>query len=254
MNFNLLSIVFSVCLLVSPAVSAQELLPWKEDIKVDADFDDWKEDSLSFFYEEQGLKYTISNDDNYLYIFIKVPHQGQQLKAIYNGFNITVGESLKEGLGSSVIFPLPDKAALQAVNEETNFEKATDRRQFGLETVRAIYVRGFDGIVDGMISIRNTYGVKPAIRIDSSDVLNYELAIPLNKLKIDIDSPFAINLRINEIITTRYTDPGFRRYRYGYPYYGQSPYGLTRPRSGISRKEVSGVWHTIKLASHPKAL
>lgn len=250
MNFNLLSIVFSVCLLISPTVFAQELLPWKKDIKIDADFVDWKEDSLRYFYDEQGLKYAISNDDSYLYIFIKVAHQGQQLKAIYNGFNITISESPKEESGSSVIFPLPDKAALQAVNEETNFEKAANRRQFGLETIRAIYVRGFDGIVDGMISIRNTYGVKPAIRIDSSDVLNYELAIPLNKLKIDTNTSFAINLRINEIITTRYTDPGFRRYRYGYPYYGRSPYGLTRPRSGISRKEVPGAWHTVKLASH----
>lgn len=251
MNLIPLSIVFSLCLLISSAVSAQEPLSWKEDLKIDADFVDWKEDSLRFFYEEQGLKYVISNDDSYLYIFIKVPHQGQQLKAIYNGFNITVSEDPKGKLGSSVIFPLPDKAALQAVNDETSLEKAVDRRQVGLETVRAIYVQGFEEIVDGMISIRNNYGITPAIRIDSSDVLNYELAIPLDELKIQKDTPFAVNLRINEIITTRYTDPGFRRYRYGYPYYGRNPYGRTRSRSGISRKEVPGAWHTVRLAIRP---
>jgi len=251
MNFVSFFIVFSVFtfLLFSPALYGQERLIWKEDLKIDASFSDWQEDSLNYFYEEQGLKYAISNDNTYLYVFIQVPHQGQQLKAIYNGFNVTVNPDAKEKPGQSVIFPLPDKAALRAVNEENSMEKAVNRHEFGLQTVRAIFVRGFEGIVDGMISIKNNYGIIPAITIDSTDVLNYELAIRLDKLGIDKKAPFAINVRINEVITSRYTDPGFRRYRYGYPYYGMDPYGRSAPRSGISRKEVPGAWHTVTLAT-----
>lgn len=252
MKFVSFFATFTFCLLVSAMALAQEAvpLPWKKDITIDADFADWKEDSLSYFYEDQGLKYSISNDDNYLYVFVRVPHHGQQLKAIYNGFNITVNRNAKEKPGPSVIFPLPDRAALRAVNEESDPEKVINQRQFGLETVRAIYVRDFENIVDGMIAIKNTYGIHTSTRIDSADVLNYEMAIRLDQLNLKPDDAFAINLRINEIITTRYTDPGYRRYRYGYPYYyGRDPYGRSMPRSGISRKEVPGSWHVVTLAN-----
>lgn len=252
MNFTTFFIIFSFVLLAVPKASAQDQLIWKADMDIDASFSDWRKDSLDYFYEEQGLKYAISNDDTYLYVFIQVPHQGQQLKAIYNGFNITVNQDAKEKDGSSVIFPLPDKAALRAVNEESNMEKAINRRQFGIESVRAIFVHGFSGVVDGMISINNNYGIEPAIKIDSSDILNYELAISLDQLGLEPGAPFAINLRINEVITTRYTDPGYRRYRYGYPYYGMGRYSRSRPRSGISRKEVPGAWHTFTLATQQK--
>lgn len=249
MNLARFLIVFPFFVITSFSLYAQEQLTKKDDLDIDADFTDWRDDSLQYHYEEQGLKYSISNDNNFLYVFIQVPDKGQQLKAIYNGFNITVNLDAKEKAGPSVIFPLPDLAALRAVNEESNEEKALDRRKYGLNTIRAIYVRGFEDVVDGMISIKNHYGIQTAIRIDSADVLNYEMAVSLDKLKIEADTPFAINLRINEIITTRFTDPGIRRYRYGYPYYGMDPYGRSRPRSGISRKEVPGSWHIVTLAN-----
>lgn len=245
--------IFISGLLSGSVLYGQEEMPlsWKKDLLIDADFSDWQEDSLSYSYEEQGLSYSIANDDKYLYVFIQVPHPGQQLKAIYNGFNITLNPDAKEKPGPSVIFPLPDRAALRAVNEESDPDKVVDRRQFGLETVRAIYVRDFNNIVDGMISTKNNYGIQTSVRIDSADVLNYEMAIRLDQLELKSHAPFAINLRINEIITTRYTDPGYRRYRYGYPYYyGRDPYGRSMPRSGISRKEVPGSWHIVTLANN----
>lgn len=247
---NLTILLLLICLFTDSTLKAQERLAWKEKLQIDADFSDWQEDSLQYFYEDQGLKYSIANDNEYLYVYIQVPHQMQQLKAIYNGFNITINTEAKEKPGPSVIFPLPDKAALRAVNEESSTEKAVNRREFGLKTVRAIFVRNFDGIVDGMISINNNYGIRPAAKIDSADILNYELAIRLDEIGIDKSKPFAVNLRINEIITTRYTDPGFRRYRYGYPYYGMDPYGRSTSRSGITRKEVPGVWHIVTLANN----
>jgi len=254
MKFKLLSIFL---VFVSFSVSAQEeslKSKWISPIKIDGELTDWK-DTLSYYYDKQDMKYSVANDGEYLYISIQIPNRIQQLKAINSGFSISVNTDLKEKDGPTVVFPIPDVAAVRAMNSNEDYEKKADRRQAGLDMVRAIYVHNFEGIVDGRISLQNHYGIKTAIKIDSADVLNYEAAISLKQLKIDKNKPFALNLRINEIILSRYTDPGSMMGSYGYPYYGRDryyrdPYGR-RPagRSGTVAKAVPGVWHIIELSS-----
>src|SRR5690606_34021879 len=96
---NLTILLLLICLFTDSTLKAQERLAWKEKLQIDADFSDWQEDSLQYFYEDQGLKYSIANDNEYLYVYIQVPHQMQQLKAIYNGFNITINTEAKEKPG-----------------------------------------------------------------------------------------------------------------------------------------------------------
>jgi len=226
---------------------------WIDPIHIDGDIKDW-EDTLAYYYQEQDMKYSVANDADYLYVSIQIPKKSQQLKAIYNGFSITINTDQKEKDGPTVVFPIPDIAALRSMNSKEDYEKQEDRRQAGLNMIRAIVVHGFKNIVDGKISLENSYGIKTAIKIDSADVLTYEAAISLKQLNINKGVPFALNLRINEIIMSRFTDSGNMMGSYGYPYYGRSPYGrdpygrYSRPRSGITSKTVPGVWHLVELA------
>lgn len=225
---------------------------WIDSLQIDADFKDWK-DTLQYYFKDQDIKYSVANDANYLYISIQIPNQAQQLKAIYSGFSITVNPDGKEKEGPTVVFPLPDVAALRAMNAKEDYEKTKDLRKAGLNMIRAIFVHGFKNIVEGKISLENSYGIKTAIKIDSANLLNYELAVSLNQLQVKQDTPFALNIRINEIKTSQYTDPG--RFRgYGYPYYGRDPYGrnpyASRSRSGTLTKVAPGVWHIVKLAKN----
>jgi len=252
MKIKFLFILFLGCL-TFPALAQQETPKsvWIDSIYIDGDFKDWK-DTLHYSFEGQGMNYAIANDNDYLYISIQVPNQAQQLKAIYSGFSITVNLDAKEKPGPTVVFPIPDISALRAMNSKEDYEKTKDRRQTGLNMIRAIYVNGFKTIVDGKISMENNYGIKTAIKIDSTDALNYEAAIRLNQLNINKDEPFALNLRINEVTTSRFTDMGNMRGSYGYPYYGRDPYDPygrgSSPRSGTVSKSAPGVWQILKLA------
>lgn len=255
MNIKLRLFCFFLSASVSLNSFAQEeplKSKWINSLKIDGDIKDWG-DTLKYYLKDQGFKYSIANDAEYLYVSIQVPNTVQQLKAIYSGFSITVNKGKKDKEGATVIFPIPDIAALRSMNAKEDYEKTKNRREAGLNMVRSIYVLGFKDIVNGQISLENSYGIKTAIKLDSADVLTYEAAIRLSQLQIDQDVPFALNLRINEIITSRYTDPGSMMGSYGNPYYGRSPYGRdpygrSRPRSGITTKVMPGVWNLIELA------
>src|SRR5690606_25275384 len=155
---------------------------WIDSLEIDADLKDWK-DTLNYYFEGQEMKYSIANVANDLYISIHIPNQAQQLKAIYSGFSVTANPEGKEREGSTVVFPLPDLAALRAMNAKEDYEKTKNRREAGLNMIRAIFVHGFKDIVDGKISLENSYGIKTAIKLDSTSMLNYELAISLKQLK-----------------------------------------------------------------------
>src|SRR5690606_4980748 len=115
---------------------------WIDSIRIDADFKDWK-DTLHYYFKDQDIKYSIANDAKYLYISVQIPNHTQQLKTIYSGFSITVNPDGKEKEGPTVVFPLPDNAALRAMNAKEEYEKIKDRRKAGLNMVRSIVVYGF---------------------------------------------------------------------------------------------------------------
>src|SRR5690606_19911667 len=136
------------------------------------------------------------------------------------------------------IFPLPDVAALRAMNSKEEYEKAENSRETGLNLTRAISIIGFPSIIDGRISLENNYGIKTFAKKDSTDdTLIYEADISIKQLNINKDTPFALNLRINDISHTRFVTRN--RDMYG-RYIGE--------RSGITTKIEPGVWNILKLA------
>lgn len=215
---------------------------------IDAQLEEWG-DSLQYHFEAQGMRYSLANDDENLYIAIQVRNPADQLKAIYSGFTIMVNTEGKQRPGPSVIFPVPDRAALRSMDAKEEVRQTKDMRQAGLNMVRAIFVEGFDKIVDGPISMENLYGIRTAAKIDSAGMLNYEASIALKQLNLDKNNPFALNLRINETVSRRITEPGYNR-AYGYPY-GRSRYGYGNygTRSRVVSKEAEGIWHHVELAA-----
>ena len=224
---------------ISLSIFAQEVpkTVWAESIKIDGDLTDWK-DKTYYTFKDQDFSYSISNDADYLYISIRVLNKAQQLKAIYNGISVTTNSEAKEKAGPTVIFPLPDVAALRAMNSTEEYDKPDDNREAGLKLTRAISVHGFPTIIDGRISLENNYGIKASARIDSlNDALNYEAAISLNQLKINENELFALNLRINDRTSIRFINRST-------DLYGQNR-GI---RSGVSTRVEPGVWNILQLA------
>lgn len=228
---------------------------WNTNIDIDGNHNEWG-DSLDYYYEKQDLHYSFANDDEFLYVAIKVKDKTQQIQATFNGFSVTINPENKKKEAIKVTFPVPDRAAIRALNSQ-EFDKPTDVRKAALSAVRALYVDGFADILSGTISLDNNYGIKAKAQIDSTDHLIYECAIQLKQLNLlPKQQTIAVNVKINGLIKTQYTAYDNNRYNrnpYGYGYGGYNPYGR-QGRTVIGSKEEPGVWQDVKLAQRPNPL
>lgn len=221
---------------------------WNNDVKIDGELSEWN-DSLTYYFDDQDLHYSISNDDQYLYVAIRVKNKDKQSQAVFNGFALTINRDGKKKDGPSFSYPIPDRSALRALSNQ-EFNAPTDLRKVALSTIRAFHVRNFPNILDGAISLENNYGIRAAVLIDTMDRLCYESAIQLDQLNLDTNQGgFAINIKINGLIKTQYTTGGARRNHRGSPYGYGNYYGYDdRPRTIISNREEPGTWRFITLA------
>lgn len=249
------STFFLILLFAFSSTRAQKMQPleskWANKIDVNGDLTEWG-DSLSYYFRDQDLHYSLANDDTYLYIAIRVKNKEKQIQAILNGFKVSFGHNSKKKEAPSLTFPLPDRAALRALSNQ-EFNKPEDLRKGAISTIRAYYVRGFPGILDGPVSLDNNYGIKAAVLIDSADYLCYESAIRLDQLNLpNQENGFPINLKINGLIRTQYTVASPRRSQRGSPYGYYDPYDYgQQPRSVVQNREEQGVWQYLHLATKP---
>lgn len=237
MNIRFIYILFLGFISLNTFAQEAPKAAWADSIHIDGDLTDWGNKTY-YTFKGQDFSYSIANDADYLYIAIRIPNKAQQLKAIYNGISVTTNSEAKEKAGPTVTFPMPDVAALRAMNSKEEYEKAENNREAGLNLTRALSISGFPTIIDGRISLENNYGIKASAKIDpTDDALNYEAAISLKQLNINKDAAFALNLRINDRSTVRFTNrsPDL---------YGQ----YTGARSGVATKVEPGVWNILKLA------
>jgi hypothetical protein len=248
----MIRISFLLCFFFTLSAQAQKTQTvesnWLNKVEIDGDLSEWG-DSLTYYFSNQDLHYSFANDDTYLYVAIRVKNKDKQIQAVFNGFKISLNISGKKKEGPSLTFPLPDRAALRALSNQ-EFNKPEDARVGAINTIRAYYAQNFPTILDGPISLDNNYGIKAAVLIDSADNLCYESAIRLDQLGLPIhQTGFAINIKINGLIRTQYTNSNTMRNQRGYPY-GYGGYDQ-RPRTIIQSREEPGIWQYLNLVTNP---
>lgn len=194
---NILKIKTGVaCLLSFIALGAfAQKLPNKQqgsmrppaNVKTDGKANEW---TYSAFNRATDVFYTIANDNNNLYLTLKVENVGIIRKIISGGITFSVNSSGKKSDENTVaitypIFNLKTKPYINFGNKPTgsgpdSFVLANNRR-FSAQSkfVRTAGVKG----VDTLISVYNTDGVKVASSFDKD--MNYicELAISLNHVR-----------------------------------------------------------------------
>jgi len=222
---------------------SQETSQWVDAVQIDGVLNEWG-DSLTYYFEDQDLYYSVANNEDFLFVTIRVKDRQKQIQACLNGFDIMVNKTGKRKEGPALTFPLPNRAALRSI--DNRYEEVKDIRIKTLNAVRAFHVKGFPAILDGPISLENNYGIQAAAKIDSSDNLCFEGALRLDQLGLTNGKPFALNIKINGIVKLNYTSAGSMNQRRRYPY-GYSDY----PRTRVVSREEPGAWHLFSLASKP---
>jgi len=189
-------------------------------IKIDGKTTEWND----IFYARNNnarILYTISNDDDKLYLTVQSLGKFENEKIAEGGVTLTISHSAekrkreKDTSNVSITFPLASPGISGGVNAiSSNYfyfdSKERQKRKKECDSLvnaineragKAFKVIKITGIkdVDTLISVYNATGIKAAVSFDQNMILTYELAIPLKYLGLTTDNPvkFSYNIKIN---------------------------------------------------------
>ena len=165
-------------------------------ILIDGKLNDWN-DNLSLYNDAAKLYYNIANDDENIYLAIKNGSPESLTRILARGISFSANIENKK-IPAMVTFPLLDRTPGKKLNETEPPEPEEIQRRI-LERIKQIRVDGFKEIIDGGISLYNTYGIKAAAAFDSKNNLIQEIAIPIRLLGIEPGrtEPITYGIRIN---------------------------------------------------------
>lgn len=222
----LLSVLVILLVNISFTAKAQKLPQIQQtgklapaDIKIDGKTMEWK-DEFQAYNMNNRIYYTLSNDDDNLYLTVRASDGYGNEKAIF-GITFTVKvpneKSSKSKENVKVTFPplsevqktSPIRFAMKTMRElkEDTTNVAQKKRdslrlfanKYMNETFKEINVTGIKEIREHSISIYNVEGIKVAAQLNDNFQYTYELAIPLKYLGASINNgqKFNYNIKMN---------------------------------------------------------
>ena len=141
---------------------------------------------LRFYDPETKLNYNITNDNENIYICLRIVDELVQAKVVRNGINIWLDTAAKKNKACGILFPVPDKntddntgfggTGAQGSKQIANLDNI--KRRF-LQTANQMQVTGFKvGTPDFLAATSNEYGINVSINWDVNSILIYEASIP----------------------------------------------------------------------------
>ncbi len=143
---------------------------------------DWA-DSLSLYNEATNLYYSLANDDKNVYLAIRSASKQDLTKILAGGISFSANIEGKKKDPATVIFPIIDRTPGKSRNTKEQPEPEEMQKQI-LSRIKDIKVAGFKEIIDGGISLQNTYGIRAAASFDKNNNLIQEIVIPLSLLNL----------------------------------------------------------------------
>ncbi len=153
-----------------------------ETVVADGVLSDWP-DSLTMFNEATNLYYGLANDDKNVYLAIKSASKQDLTKILAGGISFSANIEGKKKDPPTVIFPILDRTPGKNRNSKEQPEIEEMQKQV-LSRIKDIKVTGFKEIIDGGISLQNTYGIRAAASFDKNNNLVQEIIIPLSLLNL----------------------------------------------------------------------
>jgi hypothetical protein len=183
-------------------------------IKIDGKTTEW-DDQFQAHNQPNHIYYTLSNDDNNLYLTARMDDIAGGKKILKGGITFTIIPLSKKTSSLSVTFPVFKKRGeLEGHNplflygilkEDTIKNKAkidtliaTSNRDIP-KIYKEIHITGIPEITDPFQSVYNTLGIRVGASFDKKMRYTYELAIPLKYLEGAISDVKSIryNIKLN---------------------------------------------------------
>jgi len=151
-------------------------------VVADGVLNDWP-DSLTMFNEATNLYYALANDDKNVYLALRSASKQDLTKILAGGISFSANIEGKKKDPPTVIFPILDRTPGKSRNTKEQPEVEEMQKQI-LSRIKDIKVAGFKEIIDGGISLQNTYGIRAAASFDKNNNLVQEIIIPLSLLNL----------------------------------------------------------------------
>ncbi|MBE9666301.1 hypothetical protein [Mucilaginibacter boryungensis] len=177
-------------------------------IKIDGKATEW-DNQFHAFNHATEVFYTISNDDNNLYLTIQAKDRSVISKILNGGISFTVAAGdKKDKEAQTITYPVFERNARPALNISKSFYEQTatvnaadsivmqNNRRLE-EKSKLIMVTGIKGI-DTLISVYNDNDIKAAEKFDNKMAYTYELAVSLKHVGLSVNTPrFNYHIMLN---------------------------------------------------------
>jgi len=214
-------------------------------IKIDGKTTEWK-NGLQAYNKATEVFYTLSNDDDKLYLTVQATDPNIIVKIVRGGITLTINPSLKKNDkdGVKITYPAyndkykplylildnkPPTTKDIVKNKMQADSFMTVRNKQLTESIKFIEVSGVKTITDNLISVYNDEGIRAESRFDNKFCYTYELAIPLKDINFTNNAPtkFMYNIMLNGVVPkgstiviprpgmVTYTDVGGQNYMIG---------------------------------------
>ncbi len=141
-------------------------------------------------YNDNKISYSVSNDNENLYLVIQTISQSVQQKIMRSGMTVSFSSKSPKKKNVHVYFPLKADAVSNTERLRPDPEgnnSITDQRAYMrdhiLEQFTEMKVKGIKSI-KGKIPVLNDYGVLAAINWEGEKLLTYEIQLPIKELFI----------------------------------------------------------------------
>ena len=177
-------------------------------IKIDGKAGEWN-NQLQAFNKATEVFYTISNDNDKLYLTFQASDLDIINKIICQGITLTVNGSgkMKDQEGVAITYPAVNRKYFPWDDTPVNLSRRDlmqtasfieeINKELSFKT-RDIKISGINGIKD-TISVYNREGIRAAALFDNKGVFTSELAVPLELLGLfsNVQQPFVYNIKVN---------------------------------------------------------
>lgn len=174
------------------------------EITIDGKAHDWNP-PLKHYDNQTALFFDFKNDSNNLYLCFQTKDQINEAKIIRSGMRVILSDKINGKHKSVISFPLPFKHAAK-LNQSDEIKPdplapGQSHHTSFLANDTLMEVKGFAN-KNGIISINNS-DIQAAINFDSSNILTYEIAIPIKELfgsdyKVkEVSKDISLNVIIN---------------------------------------------------------
>jgi len=138
--------------------------------------------------------YTLSNNENNLYLVLKIKYEDVTSKVLLGGTTITLnhGKSKRDTAALSITFPFLEdddrgkiaNAFSESRNQKTaiNAQNLVDLNALLTSVLKKLKVEGLPGQKSSIISVYNEEDIRSSARFDENLSYTYELLIPLKLL------------------------------------------------------------------------